>query len=84
MLRLCTCRRGGLILYRAVLNGSQLQGSAVLDIGEPVRDYARVGPNACRAALKAHAEGGIQHGRPWLHVHARAAFLMVHSEAVCP
>ena len=43
-LRLCTCCRGGLILYRAVLSGSQLQGSAVLDIGEPVRDYARVGP----------------------------------------
>ena len=35
-------RRGGLILYRTVIKGSELQGTAVLDIGEPVRDYARV------------------------------------------
>ncbi len=34
--------RGGLILYRTVIKGSELQGTAVLDISEPVRDYARV------------------------------------------
>ena len=35
-------RRGGLILYRTVIKGAALQGTAVLDISEPVRDYARV------------------------------------------
>ena len=29
-------------MYRTVIKGSELQGTAVLDIGEPVRDYARV------------------------------------------
>ncbi len=35
-------RRGGLILYRTTIKGAALQGTAVLDISEPVRDYARV------------------------------------------
>ena len=34
--------RGGLILYRTTVNATLLQANAVLDIGEPVRDYARV------------------------------------------
>ncbi|CAL8469886.1 g9428 [Coccomyxa elongata] len=33
---------GGLILYRTTVNATSLQANAVLDIGEPVRDYARV------------------------------------------
>ncbi|CAL5218934.1 g683 [Coccomyxa viridis] len=33
---------GGLILYRTTIKGAALQGTAVLDISEPVRDYARV------------------------------------------
>ena len=75
-LRLCTCCRGGLILYRAVLKGSQLQGSAVLDIGEPVRDYARVRPHELRAALTAHGQGSMQHGMRCFRAHACAAKLM--------
>ena len=48
--------RGGLILYRTVIKGSELQGTAVLDISEPVRDYARVSlvslvTDKCGAAL---------------------------------
>lgn len=34
--------RGGLILYRTVVGGAALDGNSVLDIGEPVRDYAKV------------------------------------------
>ncbi|KAK9915942.1 hypothetical protein WJX75_006251 [Coccomyxa subellipsoidea] len=33
---------GGLILYRTTVNATSLTANAVLDIGEPVRDYARV------------------------------------------
>ena len=33
-------------MYRTVIKGSELQGTAVLDIGEPVRDYARVSLSA--------------------------------------
>ena len=36
------CCRGGLILYRTVVAGAALDGNAVLDVGEPVRDYAQV------------------------------------------
>ena len=34
--------RGGLILYRTTVPATALNGGAVLDISEPVRDYAKV------------------------------------------
>lgn len=34
--------RGGLILYRTRVPAGALNGRSVLDIGEPVRDYAKV------------------------------------------
>ena len=33
--------RGGLILYRTKVPAGALNGRSVLDIGEPVRDYAK-------------------------------------------
>ena len=33
--------RGGLILYRTKVPAGALNGKSVLDIGEPVRDYAK-------------------------------------------
>ncbi len=47
-------RRGGLILYRTVVAGAALDGNSVLDIGEPVRDYAQA--RAC--LLAAPLSGG--------------------------
>ncbi len=35
--------RGGLILYRTTVKGLSLAANSVLDVGEPVRDYAKVG-----------------------------------------
>ena len=49
-------RRGGLILYRTVIKGAALQGTAVLDISEPVRDYARVSLATCFAKLAQGAD----------------------------
>ena len=45
--------RGGLILYRTKVPAGALNGRSVLDIGEPVRDYAKVrrDPWACWACL---------------------------------
>ena len=38
----CSCwDRGGLILYRTTVPATALNGGAVLDISEPVRDYAK-------------------------------------------
>lgn len=46
--------RGGLILYRTKVPAGALNGRSVLDIGEPVRDYAK----ARRGLLKTCGPAG--------------------------
>ena len=40
---MCNVFRGGLIWYRTTVKGLALAANSVLDVGEPVRDYAKVG-----------------------------------------
>jgi hypothetical protein len=73
-------RRHGVIVYRVMIPVTELIGGAVLDLYEPVHDYAQARARSCLIRHLAHA----MHPHAWRPKHRSAALRAMYPHAMAP